>query len=166
MRCEESFITMKFICHNYLVLSLNICVHKTFTNLTMLLMLPLDFLPCVADCLSGWMTRSAVNLRGGRLINLLWHMMGSMEHSLLNGLIDACMDGGSSYYIPWPGFDCRSARSLAAWKGGFPLMASCLYWSYHLGGRGTVGGKRQWYKSSTGNHVVLLPRGSIKSARW
>ena len=29
MECEESFITMKFIWHGYLVSSLGICVHET-----------------------------------------------------------------------------------------------------------------------------------------
>jgi len=32
MRCEESFITMKFIWHGYLVLSLNNCAHETSTE--------------------------------------------------------------------------------------------------------------------------------------
>ena len=32
MRCEESFITMKLIWHNYLILNLNHCVHKTPTE--------------------------------------------------------------------------------------------------------------------------------------
>jgi len=32
MKCEESFITIKLIRHSYLVLSLNICVHKTLTE--------------------------------------------------------------------------------------------------------------------------------------
>ena len=32
MGCEESFITMKFIWHDYLVFSLGICVHKTTTK--------------------------------------------------------------------------------------------------------------------------------------
>ena len=31
MRCEESFITIKLIWHNYLALSLDNCVHKTLS---------------------------------------------------------------------------------------------------------------------------------------
>ena len=31
MGCEESFITVTLIWHDYLVLSLNIYIHKTFT---------------------------------------------------------------------------------------------------------------------------------------
>ena len=32
MGCEKSFIIMKLICHDYLVLSLDICVHETPTE--------------------------------------------------------------------------------------------------------------------------------------
>ena len=32
MRCEESFITIKHIWHDYLIFNLNICVHKTPTQ--------------------------------------------------------------------------------------------------------------------------------------
>ena len=32
MGCEESFITMKLICHYYLVPSLGICIHETPTE--------------------------------------------------------------------------------------------------------------------------------------
>jgi len=32
MGCEESFITIKFICHSYLVFNLDNCVHKTPTE--------------------------------------------------------------------------------------------------------------------------------------
>ena len=32
MRCEESFITIKLIWHNYLILNLDICIHKITTK--------------------------------------------------------------------------------------------------------------------------------------
>ena len=32
MECEESFITMKLIWHDYLVPSLDICIHETLTD--------------------------------------------------------------------------------------------------------------------------------------
>ena len=32
MECEESFITIKLMCHGYLISSLGICVHKTPTD--------------------------------------------------------------------------------------------------------------------------------------
>ena len=33
MRCEESFITIKLICHNYLIFSLDNCDYKIFTDI-------------------------------------------------------------------------------------------------------------------------------------
>jgi len=40
MECEESFITMKLIWHSYLVLNLNICVHKTPTETNLIRLEP------------------------------------------------------------------------------------------------------------------------------
>ena len=57
MGCEESFITMKLIWHDYLVLSLDICVHET----------PIETKP-VFDPNLPWLYISTLLLRGRRMI--------------------------------------------------------------------------------------------------